>query len=473
MDDKNKVTANYFDSLWKFFASIKLTVVVLLSLAALSIIGTLIPQNQSPADYFNAFGPFLFQVLTTLDIFDMYHSWWFQFLMILLVVNIIICSVERLRLTGKIILTKTPKFSLDNFRRQKARLAFSASGDPESIADIYRAILSGKFSYCRVLKEGRGVAITAEKGRWTRLGVYGVHLSVVILLVGSLIGSLYGFEGYANIPEGQSVDSIQLRNSSLQYRLPFSIRCDDFNVQFYASGAPKEFRSNLTILENGSPTIQKEIIVNDPLRYKGINIFQSSYGKMDVDPHTTGAPEEIELNFRSTASGMIYTRKTVVGEPVMIPEGLGQFVVERYEPDGKFRGMSIGPALTGTLTPAKGSPLSIVLAINFPKFDLMRKGNVTISVARTTAAPETRYYTGLQITRDPGVWVVYSGFVMMILGCVVTFFMSHQQLVVELQPKGDHVAVLIAGKANKNKIGFQHRLGRLSDRLSKLDTHRS
>ena len=67
-------TANYLDGLWKFFASIKLTIVVLLTLAALSIVGTLIPQNQSPADYFNAFGPFLYQVLNTLDVFNMYQS---------------------------------------------------------------------------------------------------------------------------------------------------------------------------------------------------------------------------------------------------------------------------------------------------------------------------------------------------------------------------------------------------------------
>ena len=469
MNDKTKVTANYLDSLWTFFASVKLTVVVLLLLAALSIIGTLIPQNQSPADYFKAFGPFLFQVLTTLDIFDMYHSWWFQFLMILLVINIIICSVERLRLTGKIIFTKTPKFNLNNYRQQKQRREFTVTGSAGSIVEAYRRYLSKSFRYCRVLEQGQGFAITAEKGRWTRIGVYGVHLSVIVLLVGSLIGSLYGFEGFVNIPEGQSIDTIQLRNTGLAYRLPFSIRCDDFDVQFYASGAPKEFRSKLTILENGKASIQKEIIVNDPLRYKGINIFQSSYGKTNLDPHMAGAPEDIELSFRSTVSGMIYKRKAVLGQPVQIPEGMGKLVVERYEPDGQFRGMSIGPALLGTLTPAEGSPVPIVLAMNFPKFDMMRKGDVVISVDQSTAAPKTAYYTGLQITNDPGVWVVYVGFAMMIVGCMVTFFMSHQQLVVEIQPKGTQTAVLVAGKANKNKIGFQHKVNRLSEKLSMND----
>jgi cytochrome c biogenesis protein len=58
---------------------------------------------------------------------------------------------------------------------------------------------------------------------------------------------------------------------------------------------------------------------------------------------------------------------------------------------------------------------------------------------------------------------------MMIVGCMVTFFMSHQQLMVEIQPKGTRTAVLVAGKANKNKIGFQHKVNRLSEKLSMND----
>ena len=167
MTDDAKVTANYLDSLWKFFASIKLTVVVLLSLAVLSIIGTLIPQNQSPTEYFKAFGPFLYQVLSILDVFDMYHSWWFRFLVLLLVANIIICSVERLRLTGKMIFTKTPKFNLANYRRRKSRREFTINGSADATVERYRSLLSKSFRYCHIVRDGQGFAITAEKGRWT------------------------------------------------------------------------------------------------------------------------------------------------------------------------------------------------------------------------------------------------------------------------------------------------------------------
>ena len=66
----------------------------------------------------------------------------------------------------------------------------------------------------------------------------------------------------------------------------FTIRNEDFDVSFYDTGAPKEFRSSLTILENDQPVVKKDIIVNDPLRYKGISIFMASYGEMAPEKET-------------------------------------------------------------------------------------------------------------------------------------------------------------------------------------------
>ena len=202
MVERTQISPGYMSSMWNFFASVKLTVVVLLSLAVLSSIGTLIPQNQSPEEYFRAFGAFRYQVLSTLDIFDMYHSWWFQFLILLLVANIVICSIDRLRITGKIIFVKTPKFNLKSFRQRKTSKNLNISADIDSARATYQKIIARRFGYCKVIDTDSGFAVTAEKGRWTRLGVYSVHLSVVLLLVGGLLGSILGFEGYANVGEG-------------------------------------------------------------------------------------------------------------------------------------------------------------------------------------------------------------------------------------------------------------------------------
>ena len=468
MNKNGQISGNYLASLWSFFASIRLSVVVLLSLAALSIIGTLIPQNESPAQYFSTFGPFLYQVMETLDIFDMYRSWWFQGLIILLVINILVCSIDRLRSTAKIIFERNPKFNLENYRQRKSRQDFRLRTDLESCKTTFYRRLSRQFGYCRVESIGQGFAITAEKGRWTRLGVYGVHLSIVILLIGALIGSMTGFEGYVNIPEGDATDTIQLRFSGLPFKLPFSIRCEDFDVQFYKTGAPKEFRSKLVLLEESRPVVEKDVIVNDPIRYKGINIFQSSYGKLDDE--TTGAipPKKFELAFRSAASGMIYSFSTGLNQPIQIPEGLGTFVVNGFDPAAKFKGMAIGPALTGVLTPKQGDPQTVVLPLKFPKFDAMRRGDVIIAVTNAVNPQPVRYYTGLQVTKDPGVGLVYFGFVLMIAGCMVTFFMAHQQVVVEMQPHGNGVSVMVSGRANRNKVGMQHVLKRLASKLAAI-----
>jgi cytochrome c biogenesis protein len=468
MNKDHQVTGNYMASLWSFFASIRLTVVVLLSMAALSIIGTLIPQNESPAEYFRTFGPFFYRVLDTLDIFDMYRSWWFQSLIILLVVNVVVCSIDRLRSTGKIIFTKNPKFNLENYRRRKSRQDFKLQADVDSCKAAFQRQLARQFRYCRGETVRKGYAITAEKGRWTRLGVYGVHFSIVVLLIGALVGSLSGFEGYVNIPEGESQDTIQLRYSGVPFKLPFAIRCEDFDVQFYKTGAPKEFRSKLILLEKGKPVLEKDVIVNDPIRFKGINIFQSSYGKLDGDIAGTAPPKEFELNFRSVASGMIYSYKAKLNQPITIPEGLGTFVANGFEPAAKFQGMAIGPALTGILNPKKGQAQTVVLPLKYPKFDTMRRGKVIIGVADTPHPQQTHYYTGLQVTKDPGVGLVYFGFILMIVGCMVTFFMAHQQVVVEIQPDGKGVTVMVSGKANRNKIGMQADLDRLARKLAAM-----
>jgi cytochrome c biogenesis protein len=406
--------------------------------------------------------------MDSLDIFDMYHSWWFQGLVSLLTINIIICSIDRLQTTGRIIFTKNPTFNIENYRQRKSRQDFSLPTDVAVCSSAFQRLLAKSYGYCRSEPVGQGVAITAEKGRWTRLGVYGVHLSVVVLLVGALVGSLNGFSGFVNIPEGESADTIQLRASGMPLKLPFTIQCNDFEVQFYDTGAPKEFRSKLVLLEKGRAVLQRDIIVNDPIRYQGINIFQASYGKLEDSAATTSLPKVIELTFRSVASGMIYTLKAELNQPLQIPEDLGTFVVNGYEPAAQFKGMTIGPALTGTLTDKQGEPISVVLPIRFTQFDAMRRGKVVIAVANAQGLLKTRYYTGLQVTRDPGVGLVYFGFILMIIGCMVTFFMSHQQIVVEIQPKADSVAVMVSGRANKNKVGMQYGIERLARKLAAM-----
>lgn len=474
MDDNTKILPGYAASVWRFLASLKLTVVVLLCLAVLSIIGTIILQNAPAQEYVQRYGLFWYQVFLLLDIVDMYHSWWFVGLMLLLVINIIICSVDRLQTTWRVIFLRNPRFELSQYRNRKNRIDRPVQAPASQLRAPLERFMKRRYRYCRVVPTESGYAVTAERGRWTRLGVYAVHLSIVVLLVGGLVGSMFGFEGFVRIPEGQSADTILLNRSGRRFQLPFVIRCDDFNVQFYEGGQrPKEFRSSLTLIENGRDVRHTDILVNAPLYYKGVGIYQSSYEPLSpaAMPFAGGltASAEIELTFQSAESGIIYTRNATIGKPLEIPEGLGVLTLERYEPDAKFQNMSLGPALVASLRTRQGEVRNITLPLKFPKFDIMRRGQVIISAAAENGAPAQQHYaTGLQVVYDPGVWVVYTGFIMMIVGCAVVFFMSHRQVVVEVTDTGKAATMMVSGKANKNNVGLQLSLQRLADQLEKL-----
>ncbi len=453
---KENESANFFSRLWNFFASIKLTVVLLLSLAVTSIVGTVIPQNQSPAAYFHEYGEFFYKIFSALNIFDMYHSWWFQVLLLTLTFNVIVCSLNRLPTTWKIVSVKIPPFNVSKFRTLSNKEEFASNRSLEDLRNKCEQAASKKFGYWRTEQTDKGFCIFAEKGRWTRLGVYTVHFSIILLLLGGLIGSIFGFEGFANIPEGETVNSIRLRKTGQIHNLDFGIRCDNFSVSFYETGAPKEFRSTLSIIENGKSVLREDIIVNDPLRYKGINLFQSNYGMLP--------PEEITLNIMSRGTGMVYKKKTKIGQLTEVPEGMGTFVIKDFRNSFNYKGISFGETFIGILNRKDGNSINIILPLDFASFDKMRKGGLIFSVADFNS----KYYTGLQVTSDPGVLVVYSGFIVMIIGCFATFFMSHQRLCVEIAKSGNKYKVMVVGTANKNKLGMQARVKKFSQNLAKL-----
>lgn len=433
-------------SIWNFFASIRLSVVLLLAIAVASIMGTVIPQNESVQMYVAKFGAVGYRIFSTLDVFDMYASWWFQALLLLLVINIVVCSLDRLPVTLKAVSSNRMARNPSMFRNLKSKETFDTATPMDLLREACRKLVSGSEG---VQETPEGFYIVGEKGRWTRFGVYGVHLSIILLLVGALIGSMFGFEGYVNIDEGESVSAVRLNNGLMQ-ALPFELRCDDFDVSFYPNGTPKEYRSAMSILEQGQEVLQRDIIVNSPLRYRGINLFQSHYDFVFV-----------ELTFVSKETGENYRERTTIGDRIELPEALGSFVLTGFQGAMDYRGRDVGPVFFGHLISTDGKAETILLPVNIPELDWERKGAVTISVS------DIRYYTRLQVTRDPGVWVVYSGFIMLIVGCFITFFTSHQHLFVEAVRNNRGCRVTVAGFANKNKFGMEQEVKRIVERLGK------
>lgn len=346
---------------------------------------------------------------------------------------------------------------------------------PDELEPAFTKVVQKAFGVPHIEKTDTGLTIFAEKWRWTRLGVYVVHISILFLIAGAMIGSLFGYSGHVNIPEGERADHVQLRNSNRIERFGFEIQNDDFSVSFYPNGTPKEFRSKLTIRENDQVVLSKDIIVNDPLRYKGISIYMSHYGEVTPEqpPEPAFSTDDIQLSFRVNTSGMNYKRKAEIGKPLDIPEEMGKFVLMEYRESASFMGQNIGQALVGILTPPGGQPVEVTLPINFPKFDRMRRGNVVISVIHqhkhepAKQNPEDiHYYSGLQIVKDPGVWVVYIGFIIMIAGILISFFMSHQQLCIDISQKGKKSQIRVRGKANRNHLGMERSVKNLARTLA-------
>ena len=219
--------------------------------------------------------------------------------------NLISCSIKRLPHVFKFI--SEPTLVLGEGQRNsfslKKELTFS--GSIENGKERLAAFLGKEFSTPVITEHNGEYHLFAQKTAWCRLGVYVVHFSILVIFVGAIIGSLAGYKGFVTIVEGTSVNAFEGQNGQ-QMPLGFEVLCEKFNVEFYATGAPKEFRSILTVLENGKPVpgySQVKVIVNEPLTYKGITFYQSSYGQasegsehfISVTPRNGGTPEKLTV----------------------------------------------------------------------------------------------------------------------------------------------------------------------------------
>ncbi|MCG8618568.1 MAG: cytochrome c biogenesis protein ResB [Desulfobacterales bacterium] len=445
------------NQIWMFFASVRLTVYTLVILAVTSIIGTIVLQNGNPQQYVNLYGQGLYNLIQVLQIDDMYHAWWYLLLLLLLCINIVVCSVERLSKTWKIIFPDKIKVNPKRFISAKNKESFETDKDLATLTAGYETLLSKRIG--KVIREESdgGIVLYAEKGRWTRLGVYVVHASVILLLAGALIGAMFGFKASLRLDEGETADTVLDAKTRMPIKLPFAIQCNEFEVRFYDTGAPEEFRSSLTVIEGGQESFTEDIRVNQPLRYKGINVFQSSYG--------TASPNEAVFQITDNITQDVISHTIKKGQSVDLPGGKGTFKFEGFLPHFEFRGHNLGEAFFGRITLAEGENFQIGLPTKFPTFDKMRKGQFTVVVKEF----EQAYYTGLQVTRDPGVWYVYAGFILMIAGCWVTFFISHQSVCIGLENNpGGPVRVWVAGKANRNAHGMTLKIRKLATILKDI-----
>lgn len=447
----------FIQQIWDFFCSLKLTLFLLITIAVTSIIGTIIPQYPNIDErYWATISAGRRALYDKLGFFDMYHSWWFLALLAVFSVNLIACSIKRLPHVFKFVSEPTTILSETQqkiFMNKELKL----QGSLDESRDKLAAFLASRVSSPTITQVDNQYHLFAQKNPWCRLGVYVVHCSILVIMAGTIIGNIWGYKGFVAIVEGESINSFKARNGK-EVPLGFEVKCDQFTVTFYdAPGGggptqmPKEFKSILTLTENGKEVPNYKharVVVNEPLTYKGITFYQSSYGQAN-DPST------FFFSVRHRDNDKIEQIALRPGVQARLPDGRLASIVDLTDNPGEGVAAVLGVSEKGS------EPKFFKVFKNNPGLDDLRGDKLIFTFTGTDA----RMYTGLQVNKDPGVWVVWIGCTMMCLGLCIAFFMSHKRVWIVVQ----HGYARIYGNASKNQPAFLIEFEAMADELQKLN----
>ncbi|MBM9513538.1 cytochrome c biogenesis protein ResB [Desulfogranum marinum] len=441
-----------------FFSSVQLALFLLFVLAATSIIGTIIPQNSPASFYAKQYGPQMARFFELLKLTDMYNSWWFLLLLLLFAINLIVCSIDRIPQVIRIIKKDNLAISPERLQKMSLSSSFTWHTTIEMSVDRVHAILTNERWKTTQRDNEQGTLFFAEKGPWTRFGVYVVHISILIILLGAVIGSSmiakkvlhkpsFAFKGSVMIPETRESEVIYSFKSGQPIDLGFTVRCDFFDIEYYSNGMPKTYLSKVTVLENDQEILSTDIEVNAPLTYKGVTFYQSSY-----QPY-----QDFVVSLQNNRTNKQIKRVVPPAKQLEWQEGGISFGIINQEAKGK-----VTQRVKVWLTDNQGDPSTFWVNMGQEAMIERPSGTYTFNAKQL-------YATGLQVTKDPGVWLVYWGCILMLVGLYIAFFMSHRKLFVFIQQKGKNTEIIVAGNTNKNKIGFEKTFNRLATRFEATD----
>ncbi|MHB9096455.1 MAG: cytochrome c biogenesis protein ResB [Syntrophales bacterium] len=438
------------DAIWDFFTSLKLVIILLLVLSVLSVAGTIIEQNKPLQEYYRFFKPETVELFSKLGLLDMYHSWWFTSCLALLALNIIACTMERYPFIMRGMKKQSPVLNekLEAGLTNPTTITYNLPA--ETVESRITAITKKNFpAGPLVTEEGNAKHLFYEKGRYSRLAFFLTHLSVIIIFIGAITGSIIGFKGYVNIYEGEMISAVETRKGETK-SLNFSVKCNAFAVDFYPNGAPKDYRSDLSVIRDGKEVTRKTIRVNDPLSYEGITFYQSSYGQL---------PDTATFEIRGKNGTSLGTVAAPFGKQVDIPGGGAKIEVLDYREHFHLDdGSEAGPVFGVNIIRPGAAPEGIW--ISETKQEMNRYEDYEFVVKGV----KLKSYTGLQVNKDPGVWLVWTGSIMLVAGIMMAFFMSHKKFWIRIgKDKKGRVEVTAGGMANKNKHAFAGEIQKLVD----------
>lgn len=451
--------------LLEFFASIKLAMFLFLVIAIMATIGTVIQQNDRPDVYIKEYGEEAYRWFVRLGWTDIYHTWYFTSLLALLCINSLTCFYQRFPAIWRSMRQDKVSVQLPFIKNLKHTAELAVAGTKEEVARNIARHLAEKGYKVLVKNEPGEVTLYATKGILGRVGAHMAHLSATVIVLGGLIGSLWGFQEFGVCLEGET------------YHIPkgnFDLRVDKFWIDYYENGAVKSYNSTLTVLEQGQEKVTKTITVNDPLVYKGIWFYQSSYGdawdqvamaRVNVkDKATDKVLETVDLQWKKEA------KLEKLGLTVTLTDFVADFGFNSAEK--KVYSKSVeheNPAIKLAVAErTKKSALEATPWIFYHYPDLF---DIPGSQYRfELVGYQPRKFTGLQITKDPGVNIVWVGSTMIVVGIALSSFIYHRRLWFKVIPVKDGVTVHVGGTTHKNQIDFKKEFRKLTDRIQTLQT---
>ncbi len=343
-----KTTKPWAEAL-ELISSMRFAIALLCMIAISSVIGTILKQNEPMPNYLNQFGPFWFEVFERIGLYSVYSAWWFLSAFFLLLVSTTLCVIRN-----------APKMLEDmrswreNVREQSLRNFHHHAewSSDKNVAQLTQEIVQQitALGYqvkvlARESAHGAAHLISAKRGTANKLGYIFAHTGMIVILLGATLdsdlaihmqtwfmgkvpykggGGLIStipaqhrlangtptYRGNISIPEGQMANTAIIQQTQGVYLqgLPFSIELNNFNVDFYSTGMPKLFESNVTIHDSETGrSFPANIRVNHPLVYKGIAIYQSSFddggSQLKVKVHPLSGTSTKSLDLQATVGG--------------------------------------------------------------------------------------------------------------------------------------------------------------------------
>ncbi|HSA94549.1 MAG TPA: cytochrome c biogenesis protein ResB [Acidobacteriota bacterium] len=449
-------------AVWRFFESVKLAIILIILLALASILGTLIPQGRSAAEYAARYGT-LSGLLGKLQLTNLYHSGWFLALLSALALNTVVCTIGRFRPKWR----RAIKPSLEVEDKSLQALKFKGRARiqrplPEAAEGLRRALVSRHY---RLKTSAAGPRLTgvAQKRRLGSFGSDTVHLGLLIVLAGAVVSSFTSRRGDLDLRVGQT--------ASVPHAA-FQVRLDKFETEYYPGGEVRDWKSTVTVLEKGEAVLTRVVEVNHPLTYEGYSFYQTSYGWDWDDPRL-----EIEVKKPGDPS-YLKTVRAKVGERLAIDDpDFTHLVVRRFVPDfvigegNEIQSRSYQPNNPAALIETWKGEEKVYSGWSFAKYPDFGEGHKVgaasyIFILKTYDAPQ---YSVLEAANDPGVPLIWIGCFVLTAGFVLAFYWHPREIRVVLEENQGRTEAVLGGVASKGREAFQAEFDSLVESLRRSE----